>query len=107
MVFQPHRYTRTASLMDAFAPAFAAADHVVLTDIYSAGEDAIPGVTIDALAGAIRRSGRVPVDVAPTLDELVPAIVRVVRSGDVVITLGAGSIGSIPERLIAALEKRR
>src|SRR5262249_28543173 len=49
VAFQPHRFTRTAALIDAFGPALAGADHVVLTDIYSAGEDPIAGVTLDAL----------------------------------------------------------
>ena len=107
VAFQPHRFTRTASLMDAFGPALAAADHVVLTDIYAAGEDPIPGVTLDALAAAVRRGVTAPVDVVPRLDDVVAAIVRASKPGDVVITLGAGSIGAIPDRLIAALQSRR
>jgi UDP-N-acetylmuramate--alanine ligase len=103
VAFQPHRYSRTASLMDAFGPALAAADHIVLTDIYPAGEDPIAGVTLDALGAAIRRSVTAPVDLAPQLDDLLAAIVRVARPGDVVITLGAGSIGSVPDRLVAEL----
>jgi UDP-N-acetylmuramate--alanine ligase len=105
VAFQPHRYTRTASLMDAFGPALSAADHIVLTDIYAASEDPIPGVTLEALAAAIRRRVTAPLDVAPTLDDVVAAIVRVAKPGDVVITLGAGSIGTVPERLLDALEK--
>ena len=97
VAFQPHRFTRTAALMDAFGPALAPADHIVLTDIYAAGEEPIAGVTLDALAAAIRRSTTTPLDVAPTLDELVAALARIARPGDVVITLGAGSIGSVPE----------
>ena len=103
VAFQPHRFTRTASLMEAFGPALSAADHVVLTDIYAAGEDPIPGVTLDALAAAVRNSVGAPVDVVPRLDDVVAAVVRVAKPGDVVITLGAGSIGSIPDRLVAAL----
>jgi UDP-N-acetylmuramate--alanine ligase len=103
VAFQPHRFTRTARLMDAFGPALAGADHIVLTDIYAAGEPPMPGVTIDALAAAIRRSVHAPVDVAANLEDIVPAIVRVARPGDVVITLGAGSIGGVPEKLIEAL----
>jgi len=104
VAFQPHRFTRTAALMDAFGPALAGADHIVLTDIYSAGEEAIPGVTLETLAAAIRASVRTPVDVVPRLDDVVPAIVRVARPGDVVITLGAGSIGTVPDRLVEALK---
>ncbi len=103
VAFQPHRYSRTASLIDAFGPALAGADHVVLTDIYSAGEDPIAGITLDTLGAAIRRSVSVPVDLVPRLEDLVPAIVRVARPGDVVITLGAGSIGGVPDRLVEAL----
>jgi len=104
VAFQPHRFTRTASLLDAFGPALGGADHVVLTDIYSAGEDPIAGVTLDALAAAVRRSISVPVDVVPKLDDVVAAVVKAAKRGDVVITLGAGSIGNLPERLVAALE---
>src|SRR5205085_5036050 len=75
VAFQPHRYTRTASLMDAFGPALAGADHVVLTDIYAASEDPIPGVTVDALAASIRKTLAVALDVVPNLDDVVPAIV--------------------------------
>jgi UDP-N-acetylmuramate--alanine ligase len=102
VAFQPHRYSRTASLMDAFGPALAAADHVVLTDIYAAGEDALPGVSLDTLASAVRRDVRA-LDVAPTLADVVDVVKRVARRGDVVITLGAGSIGTLPEKLIEAL----
>ncbi|HEY7291268.1 MAG TPA: UDP-N-acetylmuramate--L-alanine ligase [Vicinamibacterales bacterium] len=106
VAFQPHRFTRTAQLMESFGPALAGADRVVLTDIYSAGEEAIPGVTLDALAASIRRTANVPVDVARTLDEVVSTVVSVAKSGDVVITLGAGSIGAVPERLIDVLSRQ-
>jgi UDP-N-acetylmuramate--alanine ligase len=106
VAFQPHRYSRTASLMEAFGPALAAADHIVLTDIYAAGEDPIAGVTLDTLGASIRRSVTVPVDLVPRLEDLLPAIVRVARPGDVVITLGAGSIGTVPDRLVAELGGR-
>jgi UDP-N-acetylmuramate--alanine ligase len=106
VAFQPHRYSRTASLIHAFGPALAHADHIVLTDIYPAGEDPIPGITLDALAAAIRGSVRAPVDVVPRLDQLVPALAAVARPGDVVITLGAGSIGAVADQLVAAIERR-
>jgi UDP-N-acetylmuramate--alanine ligase len=102
VVFQPHRFTRTSALMDAFGPALAGADHVLLTDIYAAGEDPIPGVTLDALAAAVRRS--VPeLDVVPRVEDLPAAVRRVARPGDVVITLGAGSIGAVADGVIEAL----
>jgi UDP-N-acetylmuramate--alanine ligase len=104
VAFQPHRFTRTAALMDRFGTALGGADYIVLTDIYAAGEDRIPGITIDALADAIRRGVTAPVEVVPALDQVVPAIVRIARRGDLVITLGAGSIGTLPDQLIAALQ---
>jgi UDP-N-acetylmuramate--alanine ligase len=103
VAFQPHRFTRTAALLDAFGPALAGANHVVLTDIYAAGEDAIPGVTIEALAASVRRTAQCPVDVVPRIEDVPAALVRIARAGDVVITLGAGSIGSVPDKLIAQL----
>jgi UDP-N-acetylmuramate--alanine ligase len=103
VAFQPHRYSRTAALMNDFGPSLAAADYIVLTDIYAASEDAIPGVTLDALANEIRRHVAAPVEVAPKLDDVVAAVVNVARPGDMVITLGAGSIGTLPERLVEAL----
>jgi UDP-N-acetylmuramate--alanine ligase len=104
VVFQPHRFTRTAALMDLFGPALAGADHIVLTGIYAAGEDPLPGVTLEALADAVRLGSAKPLDVVPQLDDVPSAVLRIVRRGDVVITLGAGSIGSMPARLVAALE---
>jgi UDP-N-acetylmuramate--alanine ligase len=76
---------------------------VVLTDIYAAGEDPMPGVTLDALAAAVRRSTTAPVDVVAALDEVAPALARIARRGDVVITLGAGSITAVPDRLVVLL----
>ncbi len=105
VAFQPHRFSRTAALMDAFGPALAGADHVLLTEIYSAGEDAIAGVSADALATRMRGTLRCSVDVVGNVDALVPEIVRIAQAGDMVITLGAGSIGSIADRVVAALEK--
>jgi UDP-N-acetylmuramate--alanine ligase len=104
VAFQPHRHSRTAALMNEFGPALAAADYVVLTDIYSAGEDPIDGVTLDALAAAIRRTAKGTVEVVPRVEDVAPALVRAARPGDVVLTLGAGSIGGVPDRLVEALE---
>jgi UDP-N-acetylmuramate--alanine ligase len=106
VVFQPHRYTRTSELLDSFGPALAEADEIVLMDIYGAGEDPIPGVTIDALAESVRRGARRPVTVVARMDALVPEVLKLAKAGDAVITLGAGSIGSVPRRLIEALEQK-
>jgi UDP-N-acetylmuramate--alanine ligase len=75
----------------------------VLADIYAAGEDPIAGVTVDTLAAAIRWATGVPLEIARSLDDVVTALVRVSHAGDVVMTLGAGSIGTVPDRLIDSL----
>jgi UDP-N-acetylmuramate--alanine ligase len=106
VAFQPHRYTRTRDLMREFGLALGGADEVLLTDIYAASEDPIPGVTIDALAAAINTSRATPVRIVEKLDALAPAIADMARSGDLVIVLGAGSIGSVAGKVVAELERR-
>jgi UDP-N-acetylmuramate--alanine ligase len=103
VAFQPHRYTRTRQLIGQFGPALRGAAEIVLTDIYGAGEEPIPGVTVEALAEAIRATAGAPVHLVKSLDEVPAEVVRLARPGDVVITLGAGSIGALPERILAAL----
>jgi UDP-N-acetylmuramate--alanine ligase len=102
-VFQPHRYTRTRDLLEDFGPALALADVVVLTDIYPAGEAPIPGITLDRLAMAVRRHAG-DVQVVPALDDVPAAVARLARPGDLIVTLGAGSISSVSRRLLAALQ---
>jgi len=105
-VFQPHRYSRTEQLLAAFGPAFAGADHIVLTDIYAAGEAPIPGITAEVLATAIRKAVAVPVDLVRKLEDLPEAVAGLVRAGDLVITLGAGSIGTVGDRILEAVGRR-
>ena len=95
VVFQPHRYTRTEQLRDEFGAALGAADEVVLADIYASGEDPIPGVTIGWLAEAVERHAPGRVRTVPALDDLPRAVAGVARPGDLVLTLGAGSIGEL------------
>ena len=102
VVFQPHRYTRTRDLIDAFGTSLAAADEVVLTDIYAAGEPPIPGVTVEAIAAAVQRAGR-QARLVKALDDLPAAVAAMARPNDLVITLGAGSIGTIADPILAAL----
>ena len=106
VAFQPHRYTRTQLLMQEFGTSLAEADEIVLTDIYAASEDPISGVTVDVLSEVVRRRTGKPVRVVNAIDDLVPELMKTVKAGDAVLTLGAGSIGSIPKRLIDALKKR-
>jgi UDP-N-acetylmuramate--alanine ligase len=103
VAFQPHRYTRTARLLGEFGRSLSGAAHLILTDIYPAGEMPIPEATLDALAQAIRQSLDAPVDVVPRLDDVPAALARIARRGDVVITLGAGSISGVPDRLVRLL----
>jgi UDP-N-acetylmuramate--alanine ligase len=105
VAFQPHRYTRTAQLMPEFAAALAAADEVVLTDIYAAGEDPIPGVDVDALAAAANRRRDRPVTVVRALDRVAPTVAALAAHGDLVITLGAGSIGGVAQQVVRELER--
>jgi UDP-N-acetylmuramate--alanine ligase len=105
VAFQPHRYSRTAQLMPEFAAALAAADEVVLTDIYGAGEDPIPGVDVEALAAAVNRRRPRPVTVVTTLDRVAPAVAALAAPGDLVVTLGAGSIGGVADQVVHELER--
>jgi UDP-N-acetylmuramate--alanine ligase len=101
-VFQPHRYSRTRSFYDDFGFAFADADRVVITDIYGAGEEPVPGVTGKLVADAVctRLPGR-PVAYLPHRDELLDYLTRVARSGDVLLTLGAGDITAVADEFLA------
>lgn len=101
-VFQPHRYSRTRDLLRDFGPALAIADIVVLTDIYAAGEAPIAGATLEALAAEARQSVA-DLRVVPALDDVPAAIAALAREGDLVVTLGAGSIGTAGDRILRAL----
>ena len=106
VAFQPHRYTRTRDLMREFGLALAGADEVVLTEIYAASEDPLPGITAEALAAAINTSRATPAMVVPSLDAVPGVLAQIAKPGDLVITLGAGSIGTVAGKLIRELERR-
>jgi UDP-N-acetylmuramate--alanine ligase len=106
VAFQPHRYTRTRDLMREFGMALAQADEVVLTDIYAASEDPIPGITIEALEASMNTARTTPVRVVKEIDDVAPALAALARPGDLLITMGAGSIGTVPGKLIEELKKR-
>ena len=106
VVFQPHRYTRTLRLRERFGPALALADAVILTEVYAAGESPIAGATSGAIAAAVRAVSRVPVHCVGTLDAAAVAAVGTARPGDVVLTLGAGTVGTIAPRILRFLEER-
>ena len=107
VAFQPHRYTRTRDLMNEFGAALATADEVVLTSIYAASEDPIPGITIEALAATVNKGRTTPVHVVPKLDDVASRVADLARAGDLVITLGAGSIGGLATQLVDELKRRQ
>jgi len=105
LVFQPHRYTRTRDLLDDFAQVLSTADALVVAEVYPAGEAPIAGADGKALCRAIRSRGRVEPVLLKALDELPRALSGIARDGDVVLTMGAGSIGAAAHDLPAALQK--
>jgi len=105
VVFQPHRYTRTRDLFEDFSQVLSNADALIVTEIYSAGEEHIAGADGRALCAAIRARGRVNPVFVEDLKDLNTSIIDVIEQGDVLLTLGAGSIGSIAEKLPEALAK--
>ncbi len=103
VLFQPHRYTRTLHLMDDFARSFHAADHVVVLDIYAASEKPIEGVTSAALVDRMRQFGHRGVSYAASNAEGVEAICEGAEPGDLILTLGAGSVSQLGEKILEKL----
>jgi len=104
VVFQPHRYSRTADLMAEFSIAFSGADTVIVLPIYAASEEPIPGVTAERLAELIQGPR---VEFAPDFAAAVCAIAGVTREGDLILTLGAGSVSQLAPQILAMLEEPR
>ena len=105
LAFQPHRYTRTRDCFEDFVRVLSTVDALVLTDVYAAGEAPIVAADGRALARAIRVAGKVEPVFVETVDEVPDALAAVVRDGDVVITMGAGSIGGVPGRIAQQEQK--
>jgi UDP-N-acetylmuramate--alanine ligase len=102
-VFQPHRYSRTAEVGEAFGGAFDDADVIVVTDVYGAGEAPVPGVSGRLVADAVRRARPdVEFHYVPSRTDLVAEVGALLRPGDLCLTLGAGDLTSLPDELIAA-----
>jgi UDP-N-acetylmuramate--alanine ligase len=106
VVFQPHRYTRTRALLDDFAQVLCTVDALVLTNVYSAGESPLAGADGKSLARAVRVRGSVEPIFIEELGELPAVLAQILRADDVVLTLGAGSIGGIAPSLPKALAVR-
>ncbi|PIT62499.1 UDP-N-acetylmuramate--L-alanine ligase [Snodgrassella alvi] len=99
VAFQPHRYTRTRDLFEDFVQVLSKADGVVLTEVYSAGEDPIVAADSKALMRAIRVLGKVEPIYVANVDEMAPTLLNVLQDGDVLLNMGAGSINKVPAML--------
>jgi UDP-N-acetylmuramate--alanine ligase len=105
VLFQPHRYTRTASLREEFGACFGDADRVWILDVYAAGEAPIPGATAQSLAESARSQGSRQVEYAPDSAAAVAAAVAEARPGDTLITLGAGDVWKLGEEALSRLRR--
>ncbi len=103
VIFQPHRYTRTRALMDDFAHCFDRCDRVYVLDIYAASEQPIPGITSERLVERMRELGFERARYAPSIAAVVQEVLVEMRPGDLILTVGAGSVWQIAETLREAL----
>lgn len=106
VVFQPHRYTRTQELMDEFALAFNNADVVYVLDIYAASEQPILGITAEVLTENIKKYGHKNVTFVGDLESAADVVIPDLQEGDLVITMGAGSITRLSEEVLEKLTAR-
>jgi UDP-N-acetylmuramate--alanine ligase len=104
VVFQPHRYTRTQALYDRFVMSFNEADALIVTPIYPAGERPMEGVSAERLAQGIKEHGHKEVSFCQGSEGILPRVRSLLRSGDVVMTLGAGDIHKVGEELLESLK---
>ncbi len=107
VAFQPHRFTRTRDLWDDFIAAFNDADVLYLTEIYAAGEEKLAGIESAPLVEAIRAHGHHQAHHVADMDELLARVLRDATTGDLVITLGAGNINTLSERILVGLRERK
>ena len=103
LAFQPHRYTRTRDLIDDFGKALSGADALCVTEVYAAGEAAIPGADGRAICRAVRGRGQLEPLFVEKVEELAQALKDVIRDGDVIVAMGAGNISAVAHALPAAL----
>ena len=103
VVFQPHRYSRTQELMDEFVVSFNNADVLFLLDIYAASEQPIEGVTAEILANNIKKVGHKNVSYIGPVETAADKVVPALKAGDLVITLGAGSVTRLSDEIVERL----
>jgi len=106
VIFQPHRYTRTRDLMDEFATAFEGADSLVVLDIYAASEAPIEGVTGETLARLIGETGKPTASYAGSFADGAASVVAAAQPGDMILTLGAGSVSQLGPMVLEKLQAR-
>jgi UDP-N-acetylmuramate--alanine ligase len=106
VVFQPHRYTRTRDLMAEFTQAFGGADSLFVLDIYAASEQPIEGISGEALAGAIREKGGHGADHVSSFADAVSAAAAAAQDGDMILTLGAGSVAQLGPMIVDKLKQQ-
>jgi len=106
LAFQPHRYTRTRDCFDDFVKVIARADAVLLTEVYAAGEAPIVAADGRSLARALRVAGQIEPVFVDDIGALPQTIVDTVRGGDVVLCMGAGSIGAVPAKVVSLLQDK-
>ena len=104
-VFQPHRYTRTKFLMDEFADNLSLSDVVVLLDIYSASEEPIEGVSTETLYHKMKDLNRRPVEYLQK-GGVIPYLLKILKPGDLVLTLGAGDVTNLSDELVKVLSQK-
>jgi UDP-N-acetylmuramate--alanine ligase len=104
MVFQPHRYSRTRDLYDDFVAVLEQVDLLILLEVYSAGEEPLPGIGSRQLAASIRQRGHIDPIVADTIDAVPALLGNLLRDGDMVITQGAGSVSKLVAELAKAID---
>jgi UDP-N-acetylmuramate--alanine ligase len=103
LAFQPHRFSRTRDCFEDFVAVMAKADAVLLTEVFAAGETPLASADGQALARALQSKGAVIPEWVAGIEALPERIIRVVRDGDVVLTMGAGSIGSVAKQVVKRL----
>ncbi|MGB8950261.1 MAG: cyanophycin synthetase, partial [Candidatus Sulfotelmatobacter sp.] len=106
VVFQPHRYTRTRDLLEDFAMAFGDADSLFVLDIYAASEKPIEGISGEALARTIRESGGRSAQYVSSFPDAVSSAAAVAQEGDMILTLGAGSVSQLGPMILEKLKER-
>ena len=103
LAFQPHRYSRTRDCFEDFVKVIGHADAVLLAEVYAAGEQPIVAADGRALARAVRVAGKIEPLFIDAIEAMPQAIIDSARSGDVVVCMGAGSIGTVPQKVVDLL----